>query len=178
MDVYFTVVGISAVTLKTLLTLEKPNQVIDTILNGAPGYLFYESMELDVQKVLKQLTDTRDDNKLSTFYYRIRVEELRYLLFEKLLRRETGRHSPVNKADVDKLFMVRTAVLADLGQAPHLANPAKMTGLSKTKMKHLFRQLFGDSIYNYYQKARMEEAAFLLRHGGYSVADVAVSWVF
>ena len=172
MDVYFTVVGISAATLKGLLNLEKPNQVVDTILNGAPGYLFYESMGPDVQKVLKQLTDTSDDNKLSTFYYRIRVEELLYLLFEKLLRRETVRHSPVNKADVDKLFMVRTAVLADLGQPPHLDHLAKMAGLSETKMKHLFRQLFGDSIYNYYQKARMEEAAFLLRHGGYSVADV------
>lgn len=177
-DVYFTVVGIAAATLTSLLSLKKSNRVVQTILSGAPGYLFYESMSPDWTKVLKQLTNTSRDNPLSTFYYRIRVEELLYLLFEKLLRRETVRHSPVNKADVDKLFVVRTALLADLGQPPQLKHLAKMAGLSETKMKDLFRQLFGDSIYNYYQKARMDEAAFLLKQGGFSVADVGAQLGF
>lgn len=38
-------------------------------------------------------------------------------------------------------------------------------------MKDLFRQVFGDSIYNYYQTARMEEAAYLLKHKNYSVSE-------
>ena len=44
--------------------------------------------------------------------------------------------------------------------------------MSETKMKHLFKQTFGDTIYNYYQKIRMEEAAFLLKQAGHSVSDV------
>jgi len=35
----------------------------------------------------------------------------------------------------------------------------------------LFKQTFGDTIYNYFQGARMEEAAFLLKQGGYSVSE-------
>jgi AraC-like DNA-binding protein len=49
---------------------------------------------------------------------------------------------------------------------------AAMIGMSETKMKQLFKQTFGDSIYNYFQKVRMEEAAFLLKQGGYSVSQV------
>ena len=177
-DVYFTVVGIAAATLKSLLSLKTSNQVVETILSGAPGYLFYERMSPNWQKVLRQLTEAIDDNPLGRFYYRIRVEELLYLLFEKLLQRETVRHSPVNQADVDKLFLVRTAIVADLGQPPRLKHLAKMAGLSETKMKDLFRQMFGDSIYNYYQKARMDEAAFLLKQGGLSVADVGTQLGF
>ena len=46
-----------------------------------------------------------------------------------------------------------------------------MAGMSETKLKQLFKQVFGDTIYNYYQKERMEEAAFLIKHAGYSVSE-------
>jgi len=69
------------------------------------------------------------------------------------------------------LYTIRTAVLADLSMPPKLKDLAKMAGMSETKMKQLFKQVFGDTIYNYYQRARMEEAAFLLRQAGYSVSE-------
>jgi AraC-like DNA-binding protein len=40
---------------------------------------------------------------------------------------------------------------------------ARQIGMSLTKMKQLFRQTFGDSIYNYFQVERMNEAARLLK---------------
>jgi AraC-like DNA-binding protein len=168
----FTVVGVTAARLKHLLGIQNPNPTIQTILSGSPGFLFYESMGPDVQKTLKQLTGARQEGELSALYYNIKVQELMFLVFEQLLKRDTVRHSPVYKDDIDKLFIVRTAVLADLGLPPHIPQLAKLVGMSETKLKDLFRQVFGDSIYNYYQKARMEEAAFLLKQGGYSVTDV------
>ncbi|WP_420149312.1 helix-turn-helix transcriptional regulator [Spirosoma sp.] len=168
----FTVVGITSARLKSMLAIQNPNPVIQTILSGSPGFLFYESMGPDVQKTLKQVTAARQDGELSSLYYRIKVQELMLLVFEQLLKRDQVRHSPINKDDIDKLFIVRTAVLSDLGQPPHLAHLSKLVGMSETKLKDLFRQVFGDSIYNYFQKARMEEAAFLLKQGGYSVTDV------
>jgi len=67
--------------------------------------------------------------------------------------------------------LIRTAILSDLSVPPSLPGLAKMAGFSETKMKDLFKQVFGDTIYNYYQQARMEEAAFLLKHGGLSVSE-------
>ncbi len=67
--------------------------------------------------------------------------------------------------------MIRTTILADLSLPPSLPKLAKMAGFGETKMKDLFKQVFGDTIYNYYQQARMEEAAFLLKHGGLSVSE-------
>jgi AraC-like DNA-binding protein len=46
-----------------------------------------------------------------------------------------------------------------------------MAGMSETKLKKLFKQVFGDSIYDHFQKARMEEAAFLLKNTGRSVGE-------
>ena len=171
-NIYFTVLGITASKLKSLLSLKQSNSIIQTILDNKPGFLFYESISPAVQAILRQIRNADEDNDLGLFYYQLKVQELVYLVFKRLLQRENNQHNPVSKADMDKLLQIRTAVLADLSQPPRLEPLAKMAGLSQTKMKDLFKQVFGDSIYTYYQKARMEEAAFLLRQDDYSVADV------
>lgn len=85
-----------------------------------------------------------------------------YLLFAKLLARSI--HSPVsiNQADVEKMYALKASLLTDLSRIPQLPQLARNAGMSQTKMQQLFRQIFGDSIYNYYQSARMNEAARLL----------------
>jgi len=170
-NIYFTVIGIRATRLKEILRIKKPNSVVQTIVSGSADFLFHETMGTNVQKLLKQLTDAGEENQLSDFYHRIKIEELLYLVFEQLLKRETINHSPIHKAEIEKLYLIRTALLADLSRPPRLAELAQMAGLSETKMKGLFKQVFGESIFNYFQKARMDEAAFLLKHGGVSVSE-------
>lgn len=170
-DIYFLVVGILKDVLKELLAIKNPNSVVQTILHADPGFLFYESMSVEIHKLVKQVTDAREDDELSNFYQRLKVQELLYLVFRKLQKRESQRHNAVHKEDVEKLELIRTAILSDLAVPPGLPELAKMAGFGETKMKDLFKQVFGDTIYNYYQQARMEEAAFLLKHGGLSVSE-------
>lgn len=171
-EIYYSVLGLSSVRLKTLLSLNQPNTLIDTIINPKGSFLFYESMATDTQMTLKQLSEAQSTNAFPGFYYRLKAETLLYDVFNQLHNRQSAGHNPVNKADAEKLFLIREAILSDLAQPPSLPGLAKSNGMSETKMKDLFRQVFGDSIYNYYQTARMEEAAYLLRHKNYSVSEV------
>jgi AraC-like DNA-binding protein len=171
-EVYFTVVGIKSTILSDLLRMTKPNSIVKTILENKATFIFHESMSPEVKKLLNQLSEINDQTQLDNFYYRIKVEELLYLLFTKLLNREAKKHSLINKTDIESLFAIQAAILADLGLPPQLQALAKMANMSETKMKLLFKQVFGDTIYNYYQKFRMEEAAFLLKHGGKTVSEV------
>lgn len=170
-DIYFVVVGVTKNNLKKMLHVDEGHKIVDTILAEGSRFLFYEGMTPDVHTTLKQLTDLPRHYHLSSFFYNIKAQELLYLLFEKLLQREAVKYNPLNRSDADAVLLVRNAVLADLGVPPRLEHLAKMAGFSETKMKNLFKQVFGDSIYNYYQKARMEEAAFLIKHSGLSVSE-------
>lgn len=145
--------------------------MLDTILKGETTFFYHENMFPEVQRILKQLSEIDEQNKLSDLYQGIKIHELLYLLFGKLLNREAKKNSPVNKADIDKILVIRTAIIADLSLPPQLNFLAKTAGISETKMKHLFKQTFGDTIYNYYQNERMQEAAFLLKQTGYSVSE-------
>ncbi len=171
-EIYFTVVGIKSTILSDLLRIKNPNAVLKTIIENKATFIYHENITLEVEKLLNQLSEINEQNQLDNFYYRIKVEGLLYLLFSKLLDREAKRHSLINKTDIENLFAIQAAILADLSTPPKLNILAKMANMSETKMKLLFKQIFGDTIYNYYQKFRMEEAAFLLKHGGSTVSEV------
>lgn len=170
-EIHFAVIGIKPQRLASILNIEKPNSIVKTILNGDDAFFYHESMFAEEQRILKQLSEINEQNNLSNLYYRMKLQELLYLLFSKLLNRESGRQSPVNKADLNKDYAVRTAIIADMSSPSRLNELSKMAGMSETKIKHLFKQVFGDTIYNYYQQVRMEEAAFLLKQAGYSVSE-------
>lgn len=170
-EVYFGVIGIRRQVLGVLLGIDKTNGPLDTILHGNGLFFYHETMNPETVRTLKQLSEIDDQDKLSALYYKIKTHELIYLLFDKLMDRSEEKQKSVNKTDIDKLSAIRTALLSDLSQPPELHALAKMAGMSETKMKQLFKQTFGDTIYNYFQNERMREAGFLLKHAGYSVSE-------
>ena len=121
--------------------------------------------------ILKKVDHTAMTDTLSHFYVQIKVLELLYLLFRKLSVRDNKSHKSINNADAEKLMMIRNEILDDLSSPPLLNELAQMAAMSETKLNQLFKQTFGDTIYNYFQTARMEEAAFLLKQANRSVSE-------
>lgn len=171
-ETQYVVVGITSSELRSLLKIEKPNQVLQTITTGAASFLYFESMNIETQQILKNIAAINMNDDLSNFLVQIKVQELLYQLFHKLSKRENTSQKAVNNADAEKLFEVRNIMLSDISEPPFIPTLATTVGMSETKLKQLFKQTFGDTIYNYYQKVRMEEAAFLLKQAGYSVSEV------
>jgi AraC-like DNA-binding protein len=171
-EISFTVVGIKAGLLAELLSLSQPNQLVQTITSGTSSFLYLVPMTPDFEKTLRSIAESDDRDPLKKLFCRVRVQELFYLVFAKLVQRENKSQCSVNSLDVSRMKLVRETLLANLSEAPQLRDLARLVHMSETKMKMLFRQIFGDSIYNYYQTARMEEAASLLRHSGLPVAQV------
>ena len=171
-ETYFFVIGITAANLRSLLRLKNPNTLLKKIITANASFVYFESMNHEVVRDLKKISEIQVTTALSNFYYQIKVQELLYHLFDSLLKRGNPPHHIINNADVEKLLTVRSLILEDLSTPPVLSLLSQKIGMSETKMKQLFKQTFGDTIYNYYQKIRMDEAAFLLKQAGYSVSEV------
>lgn len=167
----YMVVGITASKLKTLLSIENANSTIKTITTKKASFLFFESMDAEMKLLLKNIANTTMTDELSHFYVQIKVLELLYLLFRRLSIRENSNYRSINNADAEKLMMIRNEILRDLSSPPFLNELAQMAAMSATKLNQLFKQTFGDTIYNYFQTARMEEASFLLKQANRSVSE-------
>jgi AraC-like DNA-binding protein len=171
-NIRYAVVAIMPAYLKILLALNKQNSTVETITTPGNSFLYFENMTSDVKLLLKNLSSVDMSDSLSQFYMQIKVQELLYLLFQKLLKRESFPHQNINSADAARLLHIRNEIMSDLSAPPVLPELAQIAAMSETKLKQLFKQAFGDTIYNYFQRARMEEAAFLLKQGKRSVAEV------
>jgi AraC-like DNA-binding protein len=171
-ETQYVVVGITSSKLASLLGVEKNNRVLQAITAGTASLLYFESMNAETQQTLKNIAAINMNDDLSNFFVQIKVQELLYHLFYKLSKRENTAQKAINNADAEKLMTVRNIILTDIRKPPLIATLAADAGMSETKLKLLFKQTFGDTIYNYYQKVRMEEAAFLLNQAGFSVSEV------
>lgn len=171
-DIHYIVIAITGQKLAALLNIEKPNSLIQTVTGGEASFLYFESMPVETEHIVKHIFSINANETLGPFCIQIKVQELLYHLFDKLIKRENATHKHINNEDAERLMRLRSIILSDLSVPPSLPSLAAMIGMSETKMKQLFKQTFGDSIYNYFQKVRMEEAAFLLKQGGYSVSQV------
>lgn len=168
----YVVVGIKAPRLKALLAVDEPSSILQIITEGRNSFLYFESMTAEKKLLLKKIVAINMNEGLSSFYMHIKVQELVYLLFNKLSSRESVVHQSINSGDAERLLCVRNKITSDLSVPPVIRELANIAAMSETKLKQLFKQTFGSTIYNYYQQVRMEEAAFLLKHGRYSVAEV------
>jgi AraC-like DNA-binding protein len=169
-EINFLVIVITRQSLLDLLQIKEEGRAIEDTIRNNPSFLIHEAMTGEMARTLKQLCAINQTTKLPDLLYQTRAQELIYFLFVRLFSRRTGSSIVIDPEDVKKIYEVRASILADLSSPPQLPELARKAGMSSTKMKQLFRQIFGDSIYNYFQIERMNEAAQLLR-------DLSVSQV-
>ena len=79
----------------------------------------------------------------------------------------------MNPQDVSGVFLARQLLLQDLAHPPEISELAIKVAFSESKLKRLFKQVFGTSIYHYYLSHRMNKAVDLLKEEGYTVGQVS-----
>ena len=124
-----------------------------------------------MEETLKQMSTIKPGAPLSQLLFQAKTLEIIYQLFFKLTELTIDSNVTITRADADKLYEIRSIILTDLSLPPHLSELSKHISMSSTKMKMLFRRVFGNTIYNYFQAARMNEAARLLKE--FSVTETA-----
>lgn len=75
-------------------------------------------------------------------------------------------------ADYYMLNEVKKKIISNLDTSSTIEELSKEFGVSPTKLKKDFKHLFGATIYQFYNQARMDEAYRRLKSGQYSVSEV------
>ncbi len=156
---------------KDVLLQNEEDTLFQNIIYGKQPFLYEELISPQMQALANQIVTADKNGPLQHFFYRLKAEELIYLLFTELLKRREVPAQALNVADVKKIYQVKDNILAHIDHPPKLEELAKFSGMSESKLKRLFKQIFGKNIYDYYQSFRMTEAAYLLKEKGLSVSE-------
>jgi AraC-like DNA-binding protein len=146
--------------------------VLQSLLQNTQPLLFEQMVLPSLQKIVDEMLSAAVGETFKLFFLRIKAEELICRLLMELEKRDEQQLYALNGRDVATMYKVKEQLLAQLDTPPVIQELAVSAGMSPTKLKRLFKQIFGDSIFSYYQAFRMREAAVLLKDEQLSVSDV------
>lgn len=158
--------------LSGLFDLSGKSPVLQGLLQNTQPLLFEQIIYPSLQKIIDEIVRESVDETFKLFFLRIKAEELICRLLMELEKREEKHLYALNSHDIQTIYRVKEQMLEHLETPPIINELAVSANMSSSKLKRLFKQIFGNSIFNYYQGFRMKEAARLLKEEKLSVSDV------
>ncbi|AZA83298.1 AraC family transcriptional regulator [Chryseobacterium lactis] len=158
--------------LNGLFQTSEQSPLLQSLLQNTQPFLFEQMIYPSLQRIVDEIISEQVDETFKLFFLRVKAEELICNLLMELEKREEKRLYALNSKDVEAMYKVKEKILEHLEIPPIIQNLATEAGMSPTKLKRLFKQIFGSSIFSYYQEFRMKEAAFLLKEKKYAVSEV------
>jgi AraC-like DNA-binding protein len=84
-----------------------------------------------------------------------------------------------NSADIDAIIAIETKLVTSLKEGfPSVNQLAKDAGMSASKLKTLFKKIYGKALFEYFQERRMLKAKAMLLSNHYSVKEAAFDMGF
>ena len=78
-----------------------------------------------------------------------------------------------NEADRDKVAKAREVLLQHIGEPITIKQLSRKVAMNECYLKKGFKEMFGTTIFDFYQSQRMEHAKYLLYEKGISVTEVS-----
>ncbi|UTP41612.1 AraC family transcriptional regulator [Phenylobacterium sp. LH3H17] len=135
------------------------------------------SLTPDMLRAARSIIDSRHrlTRELRAPFLRSVCTEVLCLLISDLATRETARRatSRLSGKDINRVTEARDYLAQHFASPPRIPQLAAMVGVNQTKLKKGFRELFGETVYDYVIRCRMDQASELLLSKNYSVSEVA-----
>lgn len=164
-------IEVDADYLNGLFDLPEKSPVLQSLLENTQPLLFEQIIYPSLQKIVDEIVTEPVGKIFEMFFLRVKAEELICRLLIELEKRDGKHLYPLNSRDIQIIYKVKEQMLEHIETPPVIKELAIRAGMSPTKLKRLFSQIFGNSVFSYYQGLRLKEAARLLREEKLSVSD-------
>lgn len=151
------------------------DHIWNAILPSHTATFNFEVLTIEYRELMEEIFELKKDQPL----YLTALQNRVMLLLEKFLRNAYSRiahpeDSPmVSETDLKKMIQMEAILANTVGEAPPpIPELARIATMSETKLKGLFKKIYGYSLYEYYQKNRMLKAKQLIAARKYSVKEV------
>ncbi len=162
--------------LKKYMGLDAEDDVLKKYLSLKTESFDIEQLDGDYLKLMDDLWEVDKDDPLQNIYLQNRVTLLIERFFTRLYEKSNllkGKFDLTTDV-INRLIKVEKTLVEDFSRLPPTIEQfSKMVLMSSTMLKKSFKTMYGDSIYSYYQKQRLQKANEMLISGKFSVKETA-----
>lgn len=145
--------------------------IIENIVDSRDHFVYETSISAEMIKIADEMLYQCMPESLESHYYRLKCEELLCFIFSLLMQRDSLPTSGMHMDDIKAIYTIKHHLQSHLSEAPNISALAKGANMSEPKLRKLFKQTFGKGVFEYFQSARMREAASLLKEKRLTVSE-------
>lgn len=149
--------------------------ILTNILMKTPLY-YYEILDSEYRRLMQDIMQAKDDMVLGKFKIYNRVMSILERFFVRHYRKisDTHRYFKISPDEMQRLKLVEAEILKDFSFTPPNINQlSRMAAMSPSKLKLVFKEVFGMPVYQYYQKQRLQKGKAMLITKKYTIKEVA-----
>lgn len=162
--------------LKKYMGMDSNDDVLKRYLSLKTESCDIEPLDEEYLKLMQDLWTVKKDDPLQNILLQNRITLLIERFFTRLYSKTNLLEGKFNLSSevINRLIKVEHELVHDFSKMPPTIEEfSKLVSMSSTKLKKSFKSMYGDSIYSYYQKQRLQRANELLLTGEYSVKQAA-----
>lgn len=151
----------------------------DTLLNfislKSPAY-HYEQLDVEYRRILNEMTDPTMNRDFEGLIVQNRVLLVMERFFTRLIKKisDVNVNLKMSAEEIVRLKQVEQALVSDFSILPPAINQlSRIAAMSPSKLKILFKRMYGLPVYQYFQKNRMNKAKAMLLSKKYTLQQVA-----
>jgi AraC-like DNA-binding protein len=159
---------------------KKPASLLDQLLQFKHPLPFKKSQTLSdkTAQVLETIlnhtyTDTREN-----IFINAQTQMLLLYTLDSMMGEESSDTVSCkfleNEADRDKIMLAREILIKQIGEPITIKELSRKVAINECYLKKGFKELFGTTVFDFYQSLRMEHAKFLLYEKGLTVTEVSL----
>jgi AraC-like DNA-binding protein len=164
--------------LKKFMSLDEEDDVLKRYLSLKTESFDIEPLDGEYLRLMDELWKVDVEDPLQNIYLQNRVNLLIERFFTRLFEKGNllrGKFD-LSTDTINRLITVEKTLVEDFSRLPPTIDQfAKMVLMSSTMLKKSFKSMYGDSIYAYYQKQRLQKADQLLLTGKYNIKQTAAA---
>jgi AraC-like DNA-binding protein len=134
-------------------------------------------LNFEMREALFSLIDLDETHPARMFHTHARTFEIADYYFKQLIRQEkTWGKSRQMMKDVDKLIELDIYFTGNFEKSlPNVEEMAEFVHMSATKLKSLFKKMYNQSIYDYFNSCRLNKARELLLQKNLTLKEISAS---
>ena len=152
----------------------------DDVLNFRHQTSFTKTLPVcsKIRSIIEGLVNTRYTGSLENIYINAQLHML-LLLSLDCMSSDTEPVLPEcrflnNPADKDKVTLAKEVLMQHIGEPITIKELSRKVAMNECYLKKGFKEMYGTTIFDFYQNQRMQHAKYLLYEKGMSVTDVSM----
>lgn len=158
---------------KNYLGFARKEEVLQQYLELKTAGILYKKVDAESALMMNELLKEKSPQSLLFYHTRILrlLDTFANWLTEEIIRHPTTMN--ISAKDIERVREIESKLTSDFSAPPPtIPELAKSIAISESKLKTLFKTVYGLPPYEYFQKHRMEKARLMLLSKKYSIKDV------